>query len=244
MTGLLLIATVAAVGVLHTLVPDHWAPIAVLARAQGWSRAQTARAAAGAGLGHVTSTLLLGLLVWGVGAAFAMRYGSYVDRAAALALIAFGAWIAWSSWREMVASHEHGHAHVGHAHLHRHNDGTEHVHWHEHHELHVGVGSGGAAVLHQHEHAVTGRTALLLILGSSPMIEGLPAFFAASTYGVPLLIAMAIVFALATIVTYVVVSVGAVAGIQRVAFGAIERYGEVLSGAVVAAVGIAALAIG
>jgi hypothetical protein len=31
----LLVLTVATVGVLHTMVPDHWAPIIVLARRQG-----------------------------------------------------------------------------------------------------------------------------------------------------------------------------------------------------------------
>ncbi|HYZ16953.1 MAG TPA: hypothetical protein VE591_11150, partial [Candidatus Acidoferrum sp.] len=205
MSEALLIATVAAVGVLHTLVPDHWAPIAVLARAQGWSRERTALAAAGAGVGHVISTLLLGVLVWALGAAVAVRYGSLVNHVAAVALIAFGAWIGWSGWREAHGD-AHGHDHVGHAHLHRHGDGIEHVHFHQHHDPHA-VPNGGAAVLHDHTHAVTGRSALLLILGSSPMIEGLPAFFAASPYGVPLLTLMAAVFALSTIVTYVAVSV-------------------------------------
>jgi hypothetical protein len=244
--GPVLVLTVAAVGVLHTLVPDHWAPIAVVARAQGWSRTRTARAAAVAGLGHVVSTLFLGLLVWAVGAVVAVRYGALVDRAAALALVAFGGWIVWSGWRELrehapPSDAERG---VSHAHLHRHADGTEHVHWHHHDGPHLTVGSGGAALLHEHDHAIAGRTALLLVLGSSPMIEGLPAFFAASTYGAPLLALMAIVFALSTIVTYVTVSVAAIAGIERVAFGPIERYGEVLSGGVVAAVGIAAVVAG
>jgi hypothetical protein len=40
--ALLLIATVAAVGVLHTVVPDHWVPITLMARQRGWNRAETA----------------------------------------------------------------------------------------------------------------------------------------------------------------------------------------------------------
>jgi hypothetical protein len=32
---------------------------------------------------------------------------------------------------------------------------------------------------HSHTHKTTARTALLLILGSSPMVEGIPAFFVA-----------------------------------------------------------------
>jgi hypothetical protein len=44
-SGLLLAAAVAAMGVLHTIVPDHWVPITLMARQRGWSRAETARAA-------------------------------------------------------------------------------------------------------------------------------------------------------------------------------------------------------
>jgi len=97
--GLLLVA-VAVIGVLHTLVPDHWAPIALLARQQGWTRRHTALTAAGAGLGHTLSTLAIGAVAWLVGVAAAQRYGHYVNIASGLALIAFGLWIAISSLRE------------------------------------------------------------------------------------------------------------------------------------------------
>ena len=241
MTGPLLVATVAAVGVLHTLVPDHWAPIVVIGRQRGWSIVRTARAAALAGFGHVASTLVLGLILWAVGASLAVRYGHAVSVVAALALIAFGAWIGYAGWRELRGGDDHGHAHFAHAHAHRHEDATQHVHWHEHHEADWHAVEGGVAALHRHDHAVAGRTALLLILGSSPMVEGLPAFFAASTYGAALIGVMAGVFAVATIATYVATSCFAIAGLQRVSLGPLERYGEVLSGAFVALVGIYAL---
>ena len=41
----LLIGAVAAVGVLHTIVPDHWVPITVMARQHGWSKSEIGRAA-------------------------------------------------------------------------------------------------------------------------------------------------------------------------------------------------------
>jgi ABC-type nickel/cobalt efflux system permease component RcnA len=241
MTAPLLVATVAAVGVLHTLVPDHWAPIVVVGRQQGWSVLRTARAAAIAGFGHVASTLVLGLILWAVGASLALRYGHAVNVAAAIALIAFGAWIGYSGWRELRGAHDHGHSHLEHAHVHRHDDATQHVHWHEHHLEDWHAVEGGVVVVHEHDHGVAGRTALLLILGSSPMIEGLPAFFAASTSGPALIGVMAAVFALSTIATYVTVSSFAIAGLQRVSLGPLERYGEVLSGAFVGLVGIYAL---
>ena len=202
---------------------------------------RTARAAALAGFGHVASTLVLGLILWAVGASLAVRYGHAVSVVAALALIAFGAWIGYAGWRELRGGDDHGHAHFAHAHAHRHEDATQHVHWHEHHEADWHAVEGGVAALHRHDHAVAGRTALLLILGSSPMVEGLPAFFAASTYGAALIGVMAGVFAVATIATYVATSCFAIAGLQRVSLGPLERYGEVLSGAFVALVGIYAL---
>ena len=107
-TQLLLIASVVAVGVFHTMVPDHWGPIAILARQRGWTRGETARAAAQAGAGHVVTTLLFGVLVWGIGAAAAQRFGVMVDELASVALIAFGLWIAFGAWREKrEARHQH-----------------------------------------------------------------------------------------------------------------------------------------
>jgi hypothetical protein len=252
----LLIAAVGAVGVLHTVVPDHWLPIALLARQEGWSRRETARAAFGAGIGHTVSTLALGVIIWLAGTAFAATFGRGLSFVASLALIGFGLWIAGASLRALRrerAEHAHGHSHphghthghdhaaepVGHRHLHRHAGGREHLHYHLHeraawHPVNAGA---AAVVVHEHEHKAAPRTALLLILGSSPMVEGLPAFFAAGRYGVGVLAEMAVVFGASTIVSYVVLCVYSRSGLQRVELGPFERYGEVLSGAFIALVG-------
>jgi hypothetical protein len=261
-TELLLILTVAAVGVLHTMVPDHWAPIALVARQQGWSRGETARAALGAGSGHVVSTLLIGLVVWVAGVAAAARFGHAVSVASSVALVAFGAWIAVTAWREIPPAEDHTHDHAN-----GHNHDREHGHGHDHplvRHVHAHVHVGGpvhahvhghgpetwhratavevaAAPVHEHTHETSRRTALLLILGSSPMVEGIPAFFAAARYGPGLVLAMSAVFAVSTIATYVLLCTYATAGLQRVWLGPLERYGEVLSGALVALVGLAFL---
>jgi len=387
---LLLIGAVAAVGVLHTIVPDHWVPITLLARQRGWSRRETARASLQAGTGHVLSTLLIAVIVWAAGVAVAQRFGHVVDTASSLALIAFGGWIAVSAWRETRRetghghghSHSHGHHHghdfapgavhgaerqhiplseggldlsifeagvpprfrlsgivaasvraetwredgtrqiflfanhgtywesveeipephqfrvtltieqggtvrragtefrehdhgaVGHDHahgdhdapapehdplyaplrggdtvlltrhfhLHRHGRTTLHAHWHDHAPASshaIAAALDNTPPLHEHRHKTTARTALLLILGSSPMVEGIPAFFAAAKYGTGLIALMAAVFALSTIATYVLLCVSSTAGLARVRLGAFERYGEVLSGAFIALVGVA-----
>lgn len=199
---MLLLLAVAGVGVFHTLVPDHWAPISLLGRQQGWSRKRVALSAAGAGLGHTLSTLLIGIVVWLAGVAFAARFGTLVSIASSLALIGFGAWMALSSLREIRAGNE------------------------------PAIG----AAPEQHDGSRK-RLGLLLILGSSPMVEGIPAFFSAAKFGWPLLTAMSILFAISTIGTYVALCVLSSAALNRVRFGAVERYGEVLSGTLIALVG-------
>jgi ABC-type nickel/cobalt efflux system permease component RcnA len=341
----LLVGAVLVVGVLHTIVPDHWVPITLIARQRGWTKAETARAALQAGTGHVVTTLILAAIVWLAGVAVAAKFGHWVDTISSVALVAFGLWIAISSWFELRSGEGHGHSHGPHGHTHdfshlvganpsaggihgpelqrmygehgvldlsiyefgqpprfrltstrpdtvgsvivetRRNDGirqafaferrgayweslddipephgfdvdvmvqheghahayqtafAEHEHHHGdrgHHDAH------GDAHEHHHDHGATkktsARTALLLILGSSPMIEGIPAFFAAGKYGLSLIVVMALVFAASTILTYVLLCVYSTASLQRVKFGAVERYGEVLSGVFIALVGLA-----
>jgi ABC-type nickel/cobalt efflux system permease component RcnA len=263
----LLVIAVIGVGVLHTMVPDHWAPIALLARQRGWSRNETARAAFQAGSGHIVTTLLFGLAVWLVGASAAQSYGHVLDLAASLALVAFGLWIGIGAWRELHhdahGGHGHTHLHDGdshthvwdddplylpargvpvaarHVHSHLHGGGRPHSHWHDHSAGTAHAVTVDEVPIHRHKHKTSGRMALLLVLGSSPMVEGIPAFFAASRYGATLVIIMSIAFAISTIATYVVLSVYSASGLQRLNLGPVERYGEVISGGFIAAIGVA-----
>lgn len=69
------------------------------------------------------------------------------------------------------------------------------------------------------------------------MVEGIPAFFAAGRFGPALIAAMAATFAVSTIAAYVLLCTISAAGLERLRLGALERYGEVASGALVALVG-------
>lgn len=246
-TAVLLIIAVFVVGVLHTLVPDHWVPITLIARQRGWSMSQVAWAAAGAGLGHTVSTLLIAVIVWTAGVAVAARFGNIVNVLTSLALIGFGLWVALGAVKELQnggcdnrVGHGHEHRHFGHTHAHRHEGHLAHTHWHTHHAEDWHSIEGNIALappMHHHEHTTSARTALLLVLGSSPMVEGIPAFFAAAKYGVGLLAIMSIVFAFSTIGTYVLLCVGSCTGLQKINLGPWERYGEVGSGVFIAILG-------
>ena len=275
----LLLLAVIAVGVLHTMVPDHWAPIVVIARQRGWTRAETVRAAIVAGSGHTVTTLVLGAIVWAAGVEAGARLGHLVDTLASAALIAFGLWIAVGALRELRGGthshshhghdhhgHDHGHHHhrdhgpspatgdrlyaplktaavaERHVHMHRHGNGRPHLHWHDHDAETAHAVTADMALQppsHAHKHRIGVQAAILIILGSSPMVEGLPAFFAASRYSVGFLILMALAFAASTIAAYVVLCTVSLAGLQRVQLGPLERYGEVVSGGFIALVGLA-----
>jgi hypothetical protein len=70
-----ILATGFAVAFLHTVIPTHWLPFALVGRAQGWSRGKTLGVAAFAALGHTFTTLILGALLTGMGLWIEHRFG-------------------------------------------------------------------------------------------------------------------------------------------------------------------------
>lgn len=67
---LLLVVGAAAVGAIHSVLPDHWVPLAVVARAQNWSLPRLARVSVLAAAGHVVTSLAIGGVVALVGLQF------------------------------------------------------------------------------------------------------------------------------------------------------------------------------
>lgn len=128
--------TAASLGFLHTLLgPDHYLPFVVMARARRWSQVRTAWITLLCGLGHIGSSVMLGLAGIALGIAVTRLEGIEALRGdlAAWALIAFG--LAYFAWGLRKAGrnrpHEHGHVHEdGIAHTHRHIHGTDHAHVH------------------------------------------------------------------------------------------------------------------
>jgi hypothetical protein len=105
------------VAALHSLAPDHWMPIAALARAQRWSAARTSRITLACGLGHVTTSVALGLLGVFFGVEVFATFGSRLESIAGLMLIAFG--IGYGVWGlKHAAAHVHGHGHHHYDHVH------------------------------------------------------------------------------------------------------------------------------
>ena len=52
---------------LHALIPNHWLPVLAIGRKEGWSLSETSRITLIAGMAHVISTVLIGLLLGLIG---------------------------------------------------------------------------------------------------------------------------------------------------------------------------------
>ncbi len=113
-----LIVAAVTVGSLHSLAPDHWVPIAAVARARGWSRGRTARVALLCGFGHVTVSVILGLIALFAGIELVHTLGRKMESMAGLLLIGFGtAYMLWGM-RHTIARKLHGHSHHHYDHVH------------------------------------------------------------------------------------------------------------------------------
>ncbi len=117
LTGVLALAAI-TVGSLHTLAPDHWVPFAALARAQGWPASRTARITALCGFGHVTVSVLLGVLALLFGIEMLKAFGARMEAIAGLLLVAFGAVYGLLGLRRAAGRHFHGHHHHHYDHVH------------------------------------------------------------------------------------------------------------------------------
>jgi nickel/cobalt transporter (NicO) family protein len=222
MNGLTLTLVVAAasLGSVHTLAPDHWMPFAALARAEGWTARRTAAITAACGLGHVTVSVLLGLVSVVLGLELLQAFGRRLESIAGLTLIAFGvAYGAWGLHRAVQKRwHDHGHGHT---------------HWH-----------GGR---HPHAHAHDVRLTpwmLFLVFCADPCVAVIPLMFAAAPLGWAALAAVVAAYETATIGTMVVLVLPARMVASAVRSTWIDRYGDVLAGGVIAGVGIAVVSLG
>jgi hypothetical protein len=107
-----------SLGALHTAAPDHWVPFAAVARARGWSAGRTARVTALCGFGHVTASVLLGLLGLFFGLEMLQTFGRRMESVAGLLLIGFGLVYAFWGLRNAAGHHLHGHTHKHYDHVH------------------------------------------------------------------------------------------------------------------------------
>jgi nickel/cobalt transporter (NicO) family protein len=128
----ILLVTAASVGFIHTLLgPDHYIPFIVLSKARGWTVRKTAIITALCGIGHVGSSVIIGMIGIAIGVAVnkLVSFESIRGNVAAWLMIGFGfVYLIWGI-RHSVKSRKHEH-------LHHHSDNIAHNHPHNHFEEH------------------------------------------------------------------------------------------------------------
>lgn len=55
------------ISVLHAVIPNHWLPVLAIGKKEGWSLAETSHITLLAGIAHVISTIIIGLLLGLIG---------------------------------------------------------------------------------------------------------------------------------------------------------------------------------
>lgn len=218
LTAPALLAAAGGVGFGHAVLPDHWVPLAVIARTQRYPLRRVLGLSSLAGLAHVVFSLLLGGVVIGVG----LQFRSAVERHANLIvgglLLATGA--VFAVLELLGRGHHHHHEEAG-GHSH------DHESYHDHHDhgpddSHAAPGPRAATatlpVTHNHHrNRVTRLLAFVVPFGAaaSPDLTILPVFLAASALGVTTAIGTLATFGLVTLAVIVGLSLlGTVAGYQ------------------------------
>jgi len=134
-----LIITAASIGFLHTILgPDHYLPFVMMSWARKWSWVKTTLITVLCGLGHIGSSVVLGLI--GVLVGIAVHKLEFVEgfrgNLAGWLLIAFGlVYLVWGLRR--------AYRNQPHVHSHTHTSEAEHIHPHSHHREHTHVHNEG-----------------------------------------------------------------------------------------------------
>lgn len=222
-----ILLTAASLGFIHTVLgPDHYIPFVALSKARGWSDKKTALITFLCGLGHVASSVLIGLAGIAVGAAVSRLEwleGLRGDAAGWL-LLSFGlAYMVWGIKKAVKGER--------HSHLHTHGEGAEHSHGHGHEADH--------AHPHGEKTSVT-PWALFIVFVFGPCEPLIPVLmYPALKSGMALALTTAAVFSVVTIITMMVTVFLLLRGIRLFPVERMERYAHALAGFAIFTCGVA-----
>ena len=219
--------TAMVIGFVHAVLgPDHYLPFIALARSRRWSHARTLAVTGLCGIGHVTGSVIIGLLGLGAGAALnqMVELESLRGQLASWAMLSFGlvytAWGVRQAWRNRR-----------HYHLHVHANGSAHRHEHSHTREHA------------HPHLAPGRSlgpwAIFIVFVLGPCEALIPVLmYPAASNNFPGLAWVIAVFAVATISTMLLVVSLGLKGLAGLDSSHWERYAHALTGAAISACGV------
>jgi len=219
----LLSITAVSIAFIHTVIgPDHYIPFIMMANAQQWPRRKTLFVTFLCGIGHVLSSVILGMI--GIAFGVALHKLQFVESVRndiiAWAFIAFG--MIYGLWGLKVAFRRKTHTHI-----HVHDDGSVHEHQHSHL-----FGPSHSHALSTHKVMTTWTLFTIFVLGPcEPLIPllMLPAA-SSSVFGI---VFVSLIFGIVTISTMTAMVVLVLSGMDHLPLKQIERFTHALAGGVI-----------
>ncbi|MCW4021960.1 MAG: hypothetical protein ACOWW1_06830 [archaeon] len=218
---IVLMISAAVSAILHTLVPDHEIPLAMIGRTQNWSMKKMAGVAVIAGVIHISVSMGVGVIALVASTALSKFIANSAQQISGVLLIGFGLIYAGISWKRKQGGHWHTHGHNHSLHTHDHDD-PQHQHGSSENCSKIGWG-----------------TWMVAIVGIAPCFTLIPVLIAAVPYGTTTTLLVMLSYAVSTIGMMVVLTLIALKTIQYISkLHRIEKHMEILSGLVILAVGV------
>ena len=224
----LLLGAAAAVAILHSILPDHWVPLAVVGRTQRWSLLRVARVSALASAGHVVASVVLTGIIAAIGLQFQRQLETQQGHIVGAVLILTG--VGFLLWG--LTGH-------GHNHDQGHNHGHNHAHAHGHEEGHTHTGQATPA----RQQTLARRLAAIAVpfgVAASPDLTILPVALAASAVGRGAVVGVIGVFAALTMATFIGLTVLATLAGYQIKGEWLERHATTITAVVLIAIGVVA----
>ena len=226
--------TAATLGFIHTVFgPDHYVPFIVMAKARNWGALKTVVLTILCGIGHIMSSVIIGLLgvIFGIEVMKLKALESFRGNIAGWLLIIFGfTYLVWGIYRAIKnRSHEHIHAHV---------DLKEHLHTHSHNKEHVHLHTGKAKV-----NITSWILFTIFVFGPCEPLIPILMYPAAKNSSVGVML-VATIFGIITILTMLTIVMASYFGLKLVNFGRMERYSHAFAGASIFLCGVAVQFLG
>ena len=224
----LLSVTAISIGFIHTILgPDHYLPFIVLSQAKKWSLRKTMIITFFCGIGHVLSSVILGLIGIAVGVSVTKLVSLESSRGhiAAWLFIAFGLVYMIISMRNLIKKRQHSHSHF-------HLGGEKHDHHHDHYDEHTHI--------HDDEVVKTTPWILFLIFVFGPCEPLIPiVMYPAAENNISGAVIVSILFSVVTISTMMSVVLAFKMGFNKFNLKPIEKYSHLIAGAMIFFSGLA-----
>jgi nickel/cobalt exporter len=224
----LLSATAVSLGFIHTILgPDHYLPFILLGEAKKWSTKKTMVITFLCGLGHVLSSVILGLIGIAVGVSVSklVAIESFRGNIAAWLFIAFGLIYMIISIKNLIKNRKHIHSH-------NHINGEHHAHEHDHHL--------GHSHFHQEDAFKTTPWILFLIFVFGPCEPLIPILmYPAAENNIKGAVLVSVLFSIVTIATMMSVVLAFRLGMNKINLKPVEKYSHLIAGTMIFFSGLA-----